>query len=1136
MTIHSLPLNNASSSSEKKKTSPEASPLSPSRLSPEEQLRQKKKKLKKKPPERHKKTSTPPPLSRQIAPEEVLKALYEEEGKEYPDASSVIPRLEKPTRKIFFEEQPVQAPLKDLDLTESELDGEKVLPPPLFLDATELEGNPHYAHHFSMPTDIEDDKPCADAQFRPTEAMTQAPFFESYSFENNAKKAEARLETYGLNEQEQDFKKELEEPDSDWSLYTASSETVILDQEEEYFQKELEGESSFEKKFFAPTPSETESLSSNSLKEPSNSEKQRSKKTKKTSKKKKTKKTSLSPSQSFSPSSTFLQSPVRSLEKLSQAMAVYRNRRYQKLGKVGKTSASFTFEVLDLNLKRKVLMKMLSLERLTHSDQLRRFVYEAQFTAKLTHPSIPPIYELGADSKGNLFFTTPSLSGEPLAQILKRLREPSQSATQPPSYSSFFLLLCFRKIAEVLAYAHQQGIVHGRWTPEQILISTSGELFFTQWQGASFLNKTSPFSLKTSEEELLKAVPYVSPERAQAEPLELASDIYLLGVLFYELLTPHSFLGEKTAEAYLQQLQEEQEEPLYPSKEESIPQNPLVHTLLKNCLSFSPDQRYPTIQKLLSDLDHYLESLTPKHPSEELFSIRTSPQRISPSSSSSSSSSSPLPSSTSSFRFLGLLFLALVFLGGAVFSGFLYFQSNRELQLQTQRLEKSKNEYQSLKLKEEQSLQEGMKWERRNTAYQKWIEACQLIQQKEKPAFILQALEQALQHDKTFYLAVLERALFYQNRFQLDLADLDFTQAEQIYEQEFKHPNFKIKLYRAWLYLYDLQKIQKAVTLFREMVKHSDPLPAEFEPYRGMAEAYLRLFEDDFESAFAWALRLYRESPHLWESSFVYANIASIGTSRAHQRYPLNALLSSKICEKGQKHFQKLGNVWYEAPLKCWQDLVQQNPFALRYSFLKACLYEAIAVFQEDQGKTKERQFFLQKAESDYAQLVEQGYLSAYLAQIRLLMTQQQLQKAHPLIQQFQEKFPLEEQRLLAVQQQISSLPDLRKQAHVDSPLRVGDFLEISVNLPEETVISYFWTNASDDPIGRTLYALVTEQKLVLEIPRQLLESAKLWIFVDIKPELQSEQISAFLQKNYQWDEFEQAKQRYYQTFIVPFH
>jgi WD40 repeat protein len=279
---------------------------------------------------------------------------------------------------------------------------------------------------------------------------------------------------------------------------------------------------------------------------------------------------------------------------------------YVLIEQLGQGGMGVVYRAHQHSLDREVALKLLSAGPWASPDFIARFRREAQSAARLQHPNIVPIYEIGQHAELN-FFAMALIRGESLAQRIERDGAlPAREAAR-----------LVRVIAEALDYAHRLGILHLDLKPANVLVDEHGEP-----QVADFgLAKRLDESLASDSDEVSGTPSYMAPEQAMArsQRIGVATDIYGLGAILYELMTGRPpFLGATPRQTLEDVVTRE-----VPAPRGIAPDIPAdLEAVCLRCLAKDPQQRYLSARGLAEDLGRFLEgrpvSVRPLHLGQRL--------------------------------------------------------------------------------------------------------------------------------------------------------------------------------------------------------------------------------------------------------------------------------------------------------------------------------------------------------------------------------------------------------------------------------------------------------------------------------------------------------------------------------------
>lgn len=263
---------------------------------------------------------------------------------------------------------------------------------------------------------------------------------------------------------------------------------------------------------------------------------------------------------------------------------------YELLEELGRGGQGVVYRARQKSLNRIVALKVIGLGQWAATAHVKRFRQEAEAAARLEHPGIVPIYEVG-EREGSCFFSMKFVDGGQLDAVIKR---------EPMSPRQSVELLA--KIARTVQFAHERGILHRDIKPGNILLDGKGEPQLTDFGLARLIEQQSTV---TNSSDVLGTPSYMSPEQAggHAKELTAAADVYGLGAVLYQLLTSHPpFAGGTTYETIRQVLETDARRPrLWNAKVDRD-----IETICLKCLEKDPQKRYPTALALAEDLEHWL--------------------------------------------------------------------------------------------------------------------------------------------------------------------------------------------------------------------------------------------------------------------------------------------------------------------------------------------------------------------------------------------------------------------------------------------------------------------------------------------------------------------------------------------------
>jgi serine/threonine protein kinase len=294
---------------------------------------------------------------------------------------------------------------------------------------------------------------------------------------------------------------------------------------------------------------------------------------------------------------------------------------YEIEGEVARGGNGRILRARCVHLGRPVAIK----ELLAHGkpDAVERFVREAMITARLRHPSIVCLHEAGRWPTGEPFYAMQLVSGRSLADVIDdpglagagegaRRRAPAASPRRDrraspggpaPFAARLALLPHVIAVADAMAYAHSEGVVHRDLKPDNVLVGKFGETVVIDWGLAKDLRAGQ---VLTADGAVMGTPAYMPPEQARGRFVDERADVYALGAMLYHVLAgappyaalhaPHAPVLPRTVVAGPP-----------PSLAELAPEVPVeLATVVGKAMARAPEDRYPSARDLADDLHRYL--------------------------------------------------------------------------------------------------------------------------------------------------------------------------------------------------------------------------------------------------------------------------------------------------------------------------------------------------------------------------------------------------------------------------------------------------------------------------------------------------------------------------------------------------
>ena len=266
--------------------------------------------------------------------------------------------------------------------------------------------------------------------------------------------------------------------------------------------------------------------------------------------------------------------------------------RYEIIALIGEGGMANVYLANDRLANRQVAIKILRGEMASDAVALVRFQREANAAATLTHPNIIQIYDVGNDNNRH-YIVMEYVKGRTLKQWL------AARGALPVNEAVYVM----RQITLGIQAAHEKGIIHRDIKPQNVLVTDDGSIKITDF-GIAMAQDALQLTVSDS---VMGSVHYLAPELAKGEPATFRSDIYSLGIVFYELLSGDvPYRADAPVQVALKHLREEM--PLIRDLNPAIPQ--FIENIVIKATAKNKTNRYASCAELLYDLDRSEQVVT----------------------------------------------------------------------------------------------------------------------------------------------------------------------------------------------------------------------------------------------------------------------------------------------------------------------------------------------------------------------------------------------------------------------------------------------------------------------------------------------------------------------------------------------
>ncbi|MDR0929748.1 MAG: Stk1 family PASTA domain-containing Ser/Thr kinase [Oscillospiraceae bacterium] len=266
--------------------------------------------------------------------------------------------------------------------------------------------------------------------------------------------------------------------------------------------------------------------------------------------------------------------------------------RYRLVASIGEGGMSRVWRAQDLNTGKAVAVKMLREEYQGDETFVRRFEREAQAASRMTHPNIANLLDVGQEPDGTRYLVIEYVAGKTLKQFIQE-----SGAIRPDTAAQIII-----RVLAAVQHAHQNGVIHRDIKPQNILIDREGTVKVSDFGIARVANAQT---MSADDDTVMGSVYYFSPEQANGGTVDEKSDLYSVGVVFYEMLTGQvPFTGETPVAIAMQHIKAE---PTPPSAINPLV-SPALDVVVMQAMAKHPRARYLAAADMQRDvrlaLDH----------------------------------------------------------------------------------------------------------------------------------------------------------------------------------------------------------------------------------------------------------------------------------------------------------------------------------------------------------------------------------------------------------------------------------------------------------------------------------------------------------------------------------------------------
>lgn len=268
-------------------------------------------------------------------------------------------------------------------------------------------------------------------------------------------------------------------------------------------------------------------------------------------------------------------------------------------GEIARGAMGSIRQLYDVDLRRRVALKLIDAELGHDPEMTQRFLEEARITGGLDHPNIVPVYDLGVDDRGQASYTMKLVEGRTLGKLIAR--QGSQADLE-------HILQCLAGVCDALAFAHSRGVVHRDLKPDNIMVGDHGQVYLMDW-GCALVVGGEHLAEAGYEPEgtVVGTVPYMAPEQARGETgrIDARTDVFAVGAILYKALTGRAPYSGSLDEA-LQSARRGDFRPIDECTGVAVKPPPMLSAIVHKAMAHAPQDRYASAAELAQALRHFM--------------------------------------------------------------------------------------------------------------------------------------------------------------------------------------------------------------------------------------------------------------------------------------------------------------------------------------------------------------------------------------------------------------------------------------------------------------------------------------------------------------------------------------------------